>query len=789
MMSPQELKQKIDLRDLVSECWGTGKQSGKATLFQARWRDGDRHASFAVYADGYKDFGGQGESGDVFGFLQNEFNLTFIEAVEWLRHYVGDRSNRSPKIVTKSQQKIVTTGYEPPSAEWQQAARLAIAEAQNQLWQSPDVLDYLRNIRGLSDETIKRFKLGYNPDWRKLDYINPTTGKTIWLAPGITIPVEADGALWAVRIRCRVGNLATHLNIPDDRKHNGQPLPKYLNLSGSRLNGALFNGDVLNHSDKILIVEGEFDAMLAGQHLPDVGVVTLGSATGTLSNRWHKRLLKVDHIAVTLDNDATGKQASEKLSELLNAQAFRIPDGKDISDYVMQGGNLSAWYREQSAPWWTDGIPDSWRSAILTYCPPRIMGVLEAINEGLRRYLLPEDGFSVTDLQAIAEHLPQFQFARRTLYDAIKIMDGLFVQKVESQLTTDKQVSNSCTTSARGARQATAYRLLSRRQMRDNLLAWALPRLVEKYHPTDERAVLARIDADMLESLGFVANDQLSEQLNDTLTDAYEAQHFAEQFASIRVERAFQALKATLSVANSTPLPAGWALGRASDYRAAFLHAVMQNDDEQTFSRNEIASTLGIANGTIARTVKRAGLQAEAQFELMQVSSVLSLERDVNQFGREIRGYPVGVLVYDTNNTCDEYGYDRDYSPAQIESWLIAGKRVEIRFQTANKYHIVSEEPVELPAEASRPLEIEPVSDESAPKKRAFYGRSYDPYWLEAQLCLALKLLGWQMITEGRLMNPQTGEIVYTQGDSARIIDLLVNDAYVNIKNSLRERV
>jgi hypothetical protein len=239
-----DLKARVDLRDLVAEAWGQGQGSGSCVMYHARWRGDDDHPSFAVYANGFKDFGGAGEAGDVFTWLEREYGLSFADAVRWLHERVYGAS--IPLVPRREQ---TSARGEPPPAEWQYAARAALERCQRYLWSdAPDaarVRAYLRERRGLSDDTINAYGLGYNRDWMKtaVRYWSETVGRNrrARLTPGIVIPWVRNDALVALRVRCRVGDFAQYLSIPPDTLR-GEELDKYRSYRGSKLSGTLFNG-------------------------------------------------------------------------------------------------------------------------------------------------------------------------------------------------------------------------------------------------------------------------------------------------------------------------------------------------------------------------------------------------------------------------------------------------------------------------------------------------------------------------------------------------------------------
>ena len=244
----------------------------------------------------------------------------------------------------------------PPSEQWQSRAREWIAECENVLWSAQGVKAraYLHEQRGLSDEVIRHWHLGYNANDR---YEDPRrwglNGKRMALPRGIIIPCQIANKIWYMKIR-----------FP-------QSDPKYLSVRGSA--PALFGAETLGHHDYAILTEGEFDAMLTRQCLqrstnPDahrIGVATLGSATNSLDvDSWAHYLLPVSRFLVCYDADKSGQRGSEKWQALSNRArpvtiSTRTPGVKDLTDYHLSGGSIpdlitfeiarDQWLREQAA--------------------------------------------------------------------------------------------------------------------------------------------------------------------------------------------------------------------------------------------------------------------------------------------------------------------------------------------------------------------------------------------------------------------------------------------------------
>jgi DNA primase len=253
--------------------------------------------------------------GDAIDYVMRRDRLGFREAVKRLT--AGDFSflkGIGPPV------RAVPTTLQPPPPSWQVDMRQRVAECTATLWKPAGSvgLDWLHG-RGLTDDTIRRARLGYSNGFLSV------------IPSGVVIPCEAAGDLWAVKVRRLQGE------------------PKYQVLKGSRL-GALYLVDWLCSKPILIITEGEFDSLLMWQETHDLcDVVTLGSATAHVAARF---LLALDGYAVcgfATDNDEQGERAAEYWQDLLGSRAIRMPPpggAKDVTDAWAAGSNLRTWVAE-----------------------------------------------------------------------------------------------------------------------------------------------------------------------------------------------------------------------------------------------------------------------------------------------------------------------------------------------------------------------------------------------------------------------------------------------------------
>jgi len=215
----------------------------------------------------------------------------------------------------------------PPSDDWQGTGWKLVGTAaynlQLQYQQGTAVGNWLL-ARGITANMADCYGLGYNPTWQ---------GK---LPPGLVIPCWDSENLWYVKVRLTKNE---HARIG----------AKYLSLAGGN-QSALFNCLKADTAKNVLVVEGEFDAILAQHYAPaGVAVVTFGSATTSLDNapQWGNYLM-AKTVRVALDSDGAGQTAQAKwLKWPFITAAVPLPFGKDITEYWQQGGDVGEWITQQ----------------------------------------------------------------------------------------------------------------------------------------------------------------------------------------------------------------------------------------------------------------------------------------------------------------------------------------------------------------------------------------------------------------------------------------------------------
>ncbi|MEK9754094.1 MAG: DNA primase [Rhodospirillaceae bacterium] len=300
----------------------------------------------------YHCFGCQAH-GSVFDFVMETEGLTFPEAVEKLAADAGMQVPRDSPEERERQKKRQTLldVVEMAANLYERALRMPEGRIG---------LEYLKR-RGLSDATIKRFRLGFAPDgrgWLKAALAREGVDETLMLGAGLVIKPDDDrgGPPRASydRFRGRV-----MFPIADRRGRiiafGGRIIadgePKYLNSpetplfqKGTTLYGLNLAGAAARQSDQLIVTEGYMDVITLAQAGFEGAVAPLGTA---LTEEQIQLLWKVVREPILcFDGDAAGQRAAAKAAEralpfLKPGYGLRfavLPEGQDPDDLVNSGG-------------------------------------------------------------------------------------------------------------------------------------------------------------------------------------------------------------------------------------------------------------------------------------------------------------------------------------------------------------------------------------------------------------------------------------------------------------------
>lgn len=342
----QQVQQATDIVDLVSE-YVALKKRGKEFVGLCPFHQ-DSHPSMNVSPAKqiFKCFA-CGAGGTAFNFLMMYDKLEFPDAVRRL----AERAN----IPVPEQRRPTEQARAGLSRNDLLAASLFAARWFREQLHSDagrHALEYARG-RGLTDESIKRFGLGYAPDgWDGL--LRAATAKGIsdrqLVAAGLCGRKDETGRCYD-RFRNR---LMFPIIEPGGKpvafggRALGDDPAKYLNSPETQLfdkSGVLYalnwaRSSIVS-SKRVIVTEGYLDALMPIQAGVENVVATLGTS---LTDR-HVRLLAryADDVVLLFDADTAGQGATERALETFLSQRFHVrvatvPSGKDPCDMVLAEG-------------------------------------------------------------------------------------------------------------------------------------------------------------------------------------------------------------------------------------------------------------------------------------------------------------------------------------------------------------------------------------------------------------------------------------------------------------------
>ena len=293
------------------------------------------------------------DRGDVFSYVMKRDSLGFREALEFLANEAGIQITKSGRKIEKGSAQDKNTLF--AAMEWAQ-------EKYHQfLLHSDDaapVRDYLSG-RGLADETIAEFKIGFAPlAWSWLMDQARSTQFTGEILDACNVVMANQRGGWYERFRGRVLFPIQNLQqrpigfggrvVPGIYGTEDEPKGKYVNTSETLLFTKSDNlyglSNVYREVQKerrLTIVEGYTDVIAAYQ----AGLRNTVAVLGTALNERHIKLIKrfADQVTLVLDGDEAGQKRTNQILDLFVAQdmdlrILSLPEGSDPFDYVQQQG-------------------------------------------------------------------------------------------------------------------------------------------------------------------------------------------------------------------------------------------------------------------------------------------------------------------------------------------------------------------------------------------------------------------------------------------------------------------
>ncbi|MFA7171669.1 MAG: DNA primase, partial [Candidatus Paceibacterota bacterium] len=297
---------------------------------------------------------GCGEGGDIFSFVMKMEGVEFVDALKTLADKAG---------VQLKKMDYKDKGEKSNILEVVEAAKKFYRECLK-IKSGVKAYEYLRG-RGISDETIEVFELGYAPDsWSLLSEYLQKKGfkeKDIFAA-GMTVQKEKGGFYdrFRGRIMFPIDNIAGQTAGFSSRIMPGgdESSAKYINTpetlvynKGRILYGLDKSKIFIRQKDQCVMVEGNVDVIASFQ----AGVNNVVATSGTALTVDQLRIIKryTNNIVFSFDMDSAGVKAASRgiemaLAEGMNVSVIRVPEGKDPADCVKSDPQV--WVEAATSP-------------------------------------------------------------------------------------------------------------------------------------------------------------------------------------------------------------------------------------------------------------------------------------------------------------------------------------------------------------------------------------------------------------------------------------------------------
>ncbi len=337
----QELLSRSDIESVVSS-YVNVKRRGRNLVGLCPFH-GEKTPSFTVYPETASFYCfGCGAGGDVITFIKRIENLDYIDAVKFLADRAGMKMPENDVNDAASRLRLRILEANREAARW----------FHSNLY-TPDGrvgLEYFRS-RGYTDQTIRRFGLGYAPDsfGALRDHMRGKGYKdeeltAAWLAArgkksgGIYDIFRARAMVPIIDIRGNV--IAFGGRVLDDSK------PKYLNTADTLAFKKTNNLFALNFAKssggkQLILCEGYMDVISMHQ----AGFTNAVAALGTSFTAEHARLIAryAEEVILVFDADSAGQKGTQRAIGLLrqtgvDIRVISIPDGKDPDEFIKHHG-------------------------------------------------------------------------------------------------------------------------------------------------------------------------------------------------------------------------------------------------------------------------------------------------------------------------------------------------------------------------------------------------------------------------------------------------------------------
>ncbi|MBQ4152758.1 MAG: DNA primase [Oscillospiraceae bacterium] len=337
----QQLKLSCDIESIISS-YVTVKRQGRNRACLCPFHS-EKTPSMVIYNDTQSFYCfGCGAGGDVITFIMKIENLEYIEAVKFLADRAGLQMPETgvDDSVAKLKMRILEMNRE--------AARFFHSCLISPIGQAG--MEYLKR-RQLTDETIKKFGLGYAPNsWDSLrkhlrakGYTDEEMYKAFLVGrsqKGTFFDIYRNRVIFPI-MDLRGNVIAFGGRVLDDSK------PKYLNSGDTLVFKKTKNLFCLNLAkneikDRLILAEGYMDVIAMYQ----AGFHNVVATLGTALTQDQARMISgyVNEVILSYDSDEAGQTATKRAVGLLSAEGvkarvLKIEGAKDPDEYIKKFGS------------------------------------------------------------------------------------------------------------------------------------------------------------------------------------------------------------------------------------------------------------------------------------------------------------------------------------------------------------------------------------------------------------------------------------------------------------------
>ena len=355
-----DLKDRADLVRLI-EPYAPLKKKGANWMACCPFHQ-EKTPSFSVNpAKGFYKCFGCGKGGNAYTFLMEMEGLNFPEAVQRVAEMNGVplpepiddgqyQQNKQRKEEKKQLSEQVIELNKIALEFWE--AELQSEKSKVKSQKAKEAKEYLLS-RGITDEIIKQFRIGFSPDsWDALlNHLKEKGADEKLIEQSGLVSVNEEKERVFDRFRGRIMFPVLDVNgnpVAFGARAMGDDQPKYLNspetpayVKGQHLYGLFQSKEAIRQKKFAILVEGYLDLIALYQF----GITNVAASLGTAFTPEQSKLLSrfTKQIVINYDGDDAGIKAAKRAIEHLLPQDFEIkvlvlPGGQDPDDFVRANG-------------------------------------------------------------------------------------------------------------------------------------------------------------------------------------------------------------------------------------------------------------------------------------------------------------------------------------------------------------------------------------------------------------------------------------------------------------------